>query len=101
MRALIVALSVALVPAAASAQSWRPVARACAHAIDQQTKCGSCGGLWPYWALCTVRNVYGEAVPKDRLKECIGRVYAERQASHACNACGDPVADVMTCVGGA
>lgn len=100
MRALIVALSLALVPAAASAQSWRPVARHCAQVINRRTKCGSCGGLWPYWAVCTAQAFYGRTVSDQRIGACVSKIYSARQAAHACNACGDPVADTMRCLKG-
>lgn len=93
-------VGVSLLAVAAHAQSWRPIARKCASEINAKAGCGSCGGLWWAWAECTVRRVYGAAVPQARLNTCLDQIYAERARSSACNACGDPVADVMSCVGG-
>lgn len=104
MRAVIVAAlalaGVAGGAAAAPAQSWRPIARQCAKEINAKVGCGSCGGLWWAWAECTVARVYGDSVPRARVEWCVQRVYADRLASHACNACGDPVDDVLRCIGG-
>lgn len=85
---------------AAQAQTWRPIARQCAEEIDAKTGCRSCGGLWPSWADCAVDRFYRGAVPEVRVRACIKQVYAERLRTRACNACGDPVADVFRCVGG-
>jgi hypothetical protein len=93
----------ALRPAQDTAQAqesiWRPVARQCAAEIDAQAGCGSCGGLWPQWAECTIKRVYGRQVSEWVTKACINQIQARRNQQHACAACGDPVADVVRCVG--
>ena len=72
---------------------WRPVARACAEATNEH------GGFWPVWAKCTVLNVWGDAIPEDRVDRCINQVQRERERIRACNNCGDPVRDVISCLG--
>jgi hypothetical protein len=73
----------------------------CAKAIDDQTGCMSCGGLWPKWAQCVAMNLWGNGPAVQRqFNECYRRVSAARAASRACAACGDPTDDVIACMMG-
>jgi hypothetical protein len=98
---ILVAAGVAFFTATtAHSADWDATARQCAEEIDAKVGCGSCGGLWPSWAECAVKRFYHGRIPQARVRQCIQEIAAKRAREHACNACGDPVDDVRSCVSG-
>jgi hypothetical protein len=84
----------------AQAQTWRPVVRECAAEINRQAGCASCGTMWPFWMRCAVPRLYGNQVSSATLESCLQKVWDRRLVEHDCAMCGDPAADVISCIGG-
>lgn len=78
---------------------WRPVARACAERIDQAQRCGSCSDMWPAWSECMIKQVY-PTVPRATIQRCEDYIWNSRWQAQTCGGCGDPVADMVVCIGG-
>ena len=88
---------------AAEQSVWHAMRQACA--ADMEQKCNAihganCAGWWPSIARCTIGKVWGGAVSQSRVEACIANVEEQRQQSHMCNICGDPVASVIHCATG-
>ena len=79
------------------AQEWRPVARQCSEEIDQKLHCASCGGAWPLWTRCTAERAYGGRISMARLEACMQQIWDRRWKEQICSACGDPVAESISC----
>jgi hypothetical protein len=90
--------SLCAAPALAQAQTWRPIARQCAEAIDRQAHCAACGGEWPEWTRCL--NARLHQVPPALLEECIKQTWDARMKDMTPAVVGDPVAQAWYCAGG-
>ena len=103
MRTIILAAALCVASAVAYAQSWRPVERECADAINRQA--GGCptscdNRLWPLYTRCIVKKVYGDQIPAARLEACMQSIWDRRWAEKTCAACGDPIGEAIRCAGG-
>jgi hypothetical protein len=88
------ALVVASLTASAHAQeppAWDAIARQCSAEM------GRTAAAWPLWAECTVSRAFPN-VSRARTQECIRQVEATRAREHKCAMCGDPIAEVVSCV---
>lgn len=85
------AIAVVSLVTTAHAQTWRPVARRCAEEM------GRTAAAWPLWVQCTVSKAFPN-VSRARTQQCIRRVEEVRMRERECDACGDPVGDVVSCV---
>ncbi len=94
-------LAASLSTASAADYPWRPIARDCAEAVNQQ-QCpngGTCGDMWGSWAACAIHRLHGDAIPQELINKCYQRIWAERHTKRLCANCGDPVADMFQCTG--
>jgi hypothetical protein len=81
-------------------ESWLPLARQCAAAINAKYNCASCAGLWPQWAACTALNIWGNT-PAVRARFGVCAAEVERAYHGRSLAYGDRVGDTIRCMYGA
>jgi hypothetical protein len=92
-------MAVAALPAHAA--DWRAVV----HQCDQYAESTFCQGKagcpnWQWLAACTVQNMGAmTSETQARFKRCVAAIEQAREQQHACFACGDPVGDVLRCMG--
>ncbi len=84
-------------------EPWSAAQRGCV--ADLEEKCAAigganCSGWWPSVAQCAIRGTWGNNVPESQTQACINWVQAERLRARMCNACGNPIRDVIHCATG-
>jgi hypothetical protein len=100
-RAIILTAALCAASPMAHAQTWLPIARECAEAIDRQYGCTTAcdNQLWPLYARCTVQRFYGDKISAARLDACMQQIWDRRWQQKTCELCGDPVGEALSCAG--